>query len=303
VSYRIELPPKWIDAAAFEVALSANVGPLQSLESSIQISIPARAAVMVDAGVRLLSLSNQLQSVGKRVTLEFSHEDTSSFDYLNRIGFFDELDSKIVVKPDRPRRSTATRFHGANGGLVEIERLVPGQVDRGIPRRLEKALTGSIKDAKRCELVGDAAFGLFAELINNVEDHSKTAIAGYAVLQVYKNGVRIAVSDSGLGLLDTLRQSLPEHYPHLQRLGPRELIMYALQEGGLSCRGKGRGGGGLKRCADHARSLQANLEIRTANHCLRVRGKHWAKRANDAQTIDQLPLLWGTHVVFDFKLD
>lgn len=300
--YRIQLPPKWIDSAVLEEALATDIGPHHTEESAILVSVPARAAVMVDAGVRLLSLSNQLQSIGKRVTIEFSHDDHSTFGYLDRIGFFNELDKQIIVKPDRPRRSRSTLFHGTNEKVVEIVRLLPGKVDRGVPRRLEEALTSSIKNAARRKLVGAAAFDLFAELINNVEDHSRTGIAGYAVLQVYKNGVRIAVSDSGLGLLDTLKKSLPEHYPHLQHLQTRELLMHALEEGGLSCHGKGRGGG-LKRCADHARVLEANLEIRTANHCLRVRGKHWAKRENRAQASAKLPLLWGTHVVFDFKLD
>lgn len=55
------------------------------------------AKLMVDAGVRLLSLANQLQSIGKRVALEFCREDTSAHDYLNRIGFFDALHPSVNV--------------------------------------------------------------------------------------------------------------------------------------------------------------------------------------------------------------
>src|SRR5688572_21661504 len=120
LSYRIEMPPKWIDSSAFEVALSSDIGPFLTLESAIHVAIPARGWLMVDAGVRLLSLVNQLQSIGKRVTLEFSRDDRQGFDYLNRIGFFDELDKKIVVKPDRPSASAAARYYGSNRGLVEI---------------------------------------------------------------------------------------------------------------------------------------------------------------------------------------
>jgi hypothetical protein len=302
--YRIELPSNWTDSAGLEAALSAGSGPHATLESAIHVNIPAGCKLMVDASVRLLSLANQLQSLNRRVTMEFSREDTQGFGYLDRIGFFDELDKKIIVKPDRPRSSAAARYHGSNSGLVEIARLVPGKIDGHIPRRLEKALTAPIKNGNRRERLGNAAHNLFAELIGNVQDHSNTQIAGYAVLQVYKNGVRIAVSDSGEGLLHTLQGSLAEHYPHLERLKlePRDLILRALREGGLSRCGKGRGTG-LKSCAEHARTLQANLEIRTANHCLRVRGKHWARRANDAQMSEKLPLIWGTHVVFDFQLD
>lgn len=258
---------------------------------------------MVDAGVRLLSLSNQLHHVGKRVTLEFCRGDTATYDYLNRIGFFDELHPGINVRPERPIYSAATRYHGANNSLVEIERLVPGKIDGGIPTRLEKALVGSIRDGHRQQLVAAAAYDLFSELIGNVDDHSRTQISGYAVLQVYKHGARMAVSDSGEGLLDTLRPSLPEHYPRLARLGPTDLLIHALCNGGLSCKGRGRGGGGLKRCADHALKLQANLEIRLSDYSLRVRAKHQRFRKADARTVENMPLLWGTHVVFDFRLD
>jgi hypothetical protein len=303
MAYRVELPPKWIDAAALESALGAGVGPHRSEESSIVFSIPGRAPLMVDAGVRLLSLSNQLHHVGKRVTLEFCREAPCAYQYLNRIGFFDELHPEINVRPERPKYSTATRYHGANNGLVEIERLVPGKIDRGIPARLEKALIGSIRDGHRQQRVAAAAYDLFSELIGNVDDHSRTQISGYAVLQVYRNGARIAVSDSGEGLLRTLRPSLPEHYPRLTGLSPTDLLIHALRNGGLSCKGRGRGGGGLKRCADHAVELQANLEIRLSDYSLRVRAKHPRWHETDAQTIENMPLLWGTHVVFDVRLD
>jgi hypothetical protein len=303
MAYRVEFPAKWIDAAVLETALGSGPGPHRSMESSVLFSIPAGAALMVDAGVRLLSLLNQLHHIGKRVTLEFCREDTSTYDYLNRIGFFDELHPGVGVRPERPMYSAATRYHGANRGLVEIVRLVPGQIDRDIPTRLEKALVGSIRDGHRQQLVAAAAYDLFSELIGNVDDHSRTQVSGYAVLQVYKNGARIAVSDSGEGLLDTLRPSLPEHFPHFQRLGPTDLLIYALRNGGLSCKGRGRGGGGLKRCADHALKLQANLEIRLSDYSLRLKAKHRGLRKTDARTVENMPLLWGTHVVFDFRLD
>jgi hypothetical protein len=305
MAYLIDLPAKWVDGEALDVALARDIGPHLTMESSIIVSIPAGTSVMVDAGVRLLSLSNQLQHVGKRVTLDFSNEDTSTFDYLNRIGFFDELDKKIIVKPDRPRQSTAARFHGGNSGLVEIHRLVPGKIDGNIPGLLRKAVASAMKNGQRQNDVGNAAFALFGELLSNVEAHSKSQLAGYAVLQVYKNGngVRIAVSDSGQGLLECLQESVIQHYPQLKNWNPRDLMMHALLNGGISSRGKGRGGAGLKVCADRAQALRANLEIRTPNHCLRVRGKHRAWKPNNAHTAENLPLIWGTHIVFDIRLD
>jgi anti-sigma regulatory factor (Ser/Thr protein kinase) len=48
--------------------------------------------------------------------------------------------------------------------------------------------------------LGNAAWTIFTELIDNVFSHSQTPLDGYAALQVYARGniVKVAVSDSGL---------------------------------------------------------------------------------------------------------
>jgi hypothetical protein len=258
---------------------------------------------MVDAAVRLLSLANQLDHIGKRVTLEFCRDDTSAYDYLNRIGFFDALRPNVTVRPERPSYSAASLYHGANSGLVEIARLRPGPVDKTLPSRLEKALVRSIREGARKTMVAAAAYDLFGELVGNVYEHSRTPLDGYAVLQVYKNGnsARIAVSDSGEGLLDTLRPSLPAHYPRLVGLSPSDLLIHAFRDG-LSRHGKGHGAG-LKRCADHAIKLKANLEVRLPVNSVRLIAKHGALRTVSAHIHEGMPLIWGTHLVFDFGLD
>jgi hypothetical protein len=302
MSYTVQVPTGWVSGADFEKALGSAPGPLGSLESAIHFKIPPRAALMVDAGVRLLSISNQLSLLGKRVTLEFNPEEMSAYDYLNRIGFFDELRSSVIVRPDRPKFSAASRYQGANKGLVEIACLRPDRRDQSLPSRLEQALTSSIRNERRRERVGAAAFALFSELVGNVYDHSETPLDGYAVLQVYKNGnsAKIAVSDSGKGILHTLRPSLPQHYPRLVGLNDTDLLMQAFREG-LSRHGRGHGAG-LKLCADHAIKLAANLEVRLPVSCVRLHAKRGELRS--ATTFyDAMPLIWGTHLVFDFRLD
>jgi hypothetical protein len=302
MSYKVKVPSSWVDGASLEQAMGKSPGPLRSLESTVHFEIPAGAALMVDAGVRLLSISNQLNLLGKRVTLEFSAQDTATYDYLNRIGFFDQLHPSIVVRPDRPKYSAASRYQGSNKGLVEIACLHPDRRDKSLPSRLEKALTSSITNDRRKELVGAAAFALFSELVGNVYDHSETTLDGYAVCQVYKNGnsAKIAVSDSGKGILETLRPSLPQHYPRLVGLTDTDLMMKAFREG-ISRHGKGHGAG-LKLCADHAIKLAANLEVRLPVSCVRLRAKRGELRAA-ATFYDDMPLVWGTHLVFDFRLD
>jgi hypothetical protein len=303
MAYKVDLPSRWIDGVNLEIALSGRPGPLQSFESAVHFMIPSGAALMVDAGVRLLSISNQLNLIGKRVTLEFCREDTSTYDYLNRIGFFDALHPGVLVRPERPSYSAASRYQGANKGLVEIARLRPDAVDKSLPSRLEAALTSSITNKPRKELVGAAAFALFSELVGNVYEHSGTQLDGYAVLQVYKNGnsAKIAVSDSGKGLLDTLKPSLPQHYPRLVGMKDTELLVYAFREG-ISRHGRGHGAG-LKLCADHAIRLFANLEVRLPMSCVRLTGRRGELRAASTHVYGDMPLIWGTHLVFDFRLD
>jgi hypothetical protein len=302
MTYLVQVPAGWVTAAHFEKTLGSPPGPLRSLESAILFKIPAGAALMVDAGVRLLSISNQLSLLGKRVTLDFDPKDTSAYDYLNRIGFFDELNSSVTVRPDRPKYSAASLYQGANKGLVEIACLRPDKRDKSLPSRLEKALTSSISNERRRERVGAAAFALFSELVGNVYDHSETQLDGYAVLQVYKNGnsAKIAVSDSGKGILETLRPSLPQHYPRLVGLNDTDLLMQAFREG-ISRHGKGHGAG-LKVCADHAVKLSANLEVRLPVSYVRLHAKSGELRSV-ATFYGDMPLMWGTHLVFDFRLD
>lgn len=305
MAYRVELPPRWINGLVFENALREDSGPIESQEANVVFSVASGAALMVDASVRLLSLSNQLRHMGKRVTLEFCRQDTSTYDYLDRIGFFRELHEEIVVRPERPSLSAVSRYFGGNPGVVEIRPLRLGEIDHEIPGRLERALVSALPEGERRERVACAAFYLFSELIGNVHEHSCSALDGYAALQVYRNGnsARIAVSDSGEGLLETLRPSLPRKYPELVHLDSAALLMYGLRRGGLSRKGKGHGGDGLRRCAEHAMELEANLEIRMPAHSLRVNAKQGSLRKASAQARGNMPRIGGTHVVLDFRLD
>jgi anti-sigma regulatory factor (Ser/Thr protein kinase) len=79
--------------------------------------------------------------------------------------------------------------------------------------------------ADAAELAG-AAWTIFAELIDNIFSHSKTPLDGYAALQFYPNGnsLQVAVSDSGLGIMDTLRPVLKRESPALDRLSDNDIV-------------------------------------------------------------------------------
>jgi hypothetical protein len=114
------------------------------------------------------------------------------------------------------------------------------------------------------ELTG-AAWTIFAELIDNTFAHSATQLDGYAALQVYSGGNRlsVAVSDSGLGIMGTLRPSLRIEFPRLANLSDTEVLVEVFRQG-ISRHGADRGCG-LKGCAAKAIKFKASLDIRLPN--------------------------------------
>lgn len=258
---------------------------------------------MTDAIVRLLCLFNQLDHCTRRVILDFESEHSGLLGYLNRIGFFDHLSPPVEVLPARPEVSGAVLHSGKNRGLVEIARIDKNARDG----RLLERLTGGIESAclSRSDvsaLVG-AAWTIFAELIDNVFSHSQTPIDGFAALQVYKRGncLKVAVSDSGLGLLETLRPTLRTEHPRLAKLSDIELLVEVFREG-ISRHGSSRGCG-LKGSAEKAIKFRAELDVRLpAVRVLLVPGKQ-GYTPNTAFCYRDLPLIWGTHLCFTFRLD
>jgi hypothetical protein len=259
---------------------------------------------MTDAIVRLLSLFNQLDFCTRRVILNFETSDSELLGYLNRIGFFDHLSDRIEVLPSRPATSMAKKYKGKNPGVVEIAR-----IDKHAPRdpSLLNRLTRAIELA--CSTRGDlaelqgAAWTIFAELIDNVFSHSETPLNGFAALQVYKNGncLKVAVSDSGKGLLETLRPTLKAEHPRFATLADIDLLVEVFRQG-LSRHGSSRGCG-LRGSAEKAMKFQAELDIRLPTvRVLLVPGKQ-GYTPNTALCYRNLALIWGTHISFTFKLD
>ena len=158
---------------------------------------------------------------------------------------------------------------------------------------------GHRKDAKELE---GAAWTIFAELIDNVFAHSQTPLDGYAALQTYQGGNRlsVAVSDSGLGIMETLRPALQHELPRLTGLSDLALLVEVFRLG-LSRHGADRGCG-LKGCAAKAMKFNASLDVRLPHQRILLMPAQGAYRANTAHCYDQLPLLWGTHIGFDFSL-
>jgi len=299
----IALPPYWVDASKLETAIRNGGPPHAPGIFEVLIRFPVGCKLMIDAAIRLLSLANQLAYATCRVRLEFEAGESGTMGYLNRVGFFDHLSQSVEVVPSRPTYSGAQLYRGGNTGLVEIARINKDARDAGLPTRLTDALMKSCSTRPDAAELEGAAWTIFAELIDNVFSHSQTPLDGYAALQVYKNGDRlmVAVSDSGLGIMDTLRPSLQSEFPRLVGHSDVELLVEVFRQG-LSRHGAGRGCG-LKGSAAKAMKFNAELDVRLPTQRVLLTPARGAYRANTALSYDKLPLLWGTHIGFAFSLE
>ena len=151
------------------------------------------------------------------------------------------------------------------------------------------------------ELKG-TAWTIFAELIDNIFSHSRTELDGYAALQVYSRGNRlsVAVSDSGLGIMETLRPALSVESPRLAGLSDTNLLVEVFRQG-LSRHGPDRGCG-LKGSAAKAIKFDATLDVRLPRQRVLLMPARGAYEANTAHCYEGLPLVWGTHIAYGFQL-
>jgi hypothetical protein len=119
----VRFPAQWVNASRFEWALRNSCGPHDPNTFEVSFEFPSACKVMVDAAIRLLSLTNQLASTTRRVRLTFEEGEVGTMGYLNRMGFFDYLADAVEVLPSRPGYSAAELHRGANATLVEIARI------------------------------------------------------------------------------------------------------------------------------------------------------------------------------------
>jgi len=295
----IEFPTGWTNAPKLERILFASPGPHTCSEVTFRFCNDSK--LMIDAIVRLLSLLNQLDYCARRVTVTFDDGMDGVMGYLNRMGFFDHLASGIQVIPERPSYSGAVLYGGGNPGLVEIERINHQHRDKELPGRLAMALANACSSRPDVDALTNAAWTIFTELIDNIFEHSETPLDGYAALQLYQQGkaLTVAVSDSGLGIMQTLRPSLLSESPVLATLSDTELLVEVFRQG-LSRHGDDRGCG-LKGSAVKAMKYRATLDVRLPGLDVCLIPSSDGYKPNVARCSEGLPLVWGTHICFTFQ--
>lgn len=298
----VHFPATWINADRLETALRASCGPHDSNTREITFHFPVGCKMMIDGAIRLLSLANQLVVSTRRVRMTFDEGEAGTMGYLDRMGFFDHLASSVEVLPARPLYSAAKLHRGGNNMLVEIARINKDSRDEELPTRLTEVISNACAGREDVDELKGAAWTIFAELIDNIFAHSGTQLDGYAALQVYSGGNRlsVAVSDSGLGIMQTLRPAIRTEFPKLDNLSDIDLLVEVFRQG-ISRHGADRGCG-LKGCAAKAIKFDAQLDVRLPNQRVLLKPARGAYEPNRALCYEGLPLLWGTHIAFAFGL-
>lgn len=168
----IVLPPYWVNAKKLDDVMLLSKSPHSPEVVTVSFCFPEGCKIMVDAGMRLLSLANQLCLSDKKVCFLFQQGIDSTMGYLNRLGFFDHLDGSVDVLPERPKVSLASIHRGTNNDLMEIVCINRGKRDHSVPSRLADIIMHSSSSGDGGKKIGLMGFTIFGELIDNILDKS-----------------------------------------------------------------------------------------------------------------------------------
>lgn len=297
---KVTFSPKWITCDLFEKNLKDSGLDVDNTKEIIFI-LPEDCKFLIEASARLLALCNQLAEKEYDATIDLS-ENSKSLHYLNRAGFFDQLNDRVNVLPKRPKHSTAKSHKGNSKSVVEF-----GAVD---PTRGNKDLVNQLTDAfitLSSDKYQDPAFTIFSELITNVKDHSKSSLKGFAALQFYSppkkpSHIQTVVSDSGVGIVTTLRPHLRKFYPELENLSDSELVKKVMTEGRITQHGKASGRGlGFEASSKKALKYNAKYSVRQQDFSLDFIIRNGS--LVDVVENKDLVKIFGTHICFDFDID
>jgi anti-sigma regulatory factor (Ser/Thr protein kinase) len=303
---RVPLRRRWISTARFEAAIGdSDLSRHLEAGGTVCFDFDEGSALPIGVGMRLLSFLNQLaRNRAGRVHLQFSSRE-NLFGYLDRNGFFDLLDRRISSDPARPAFSSAVLHRGRASSLVEIVRLDPrlsGEARTDTVTPLVDALMRLYGDGPRAKHLHNSAYATLTELIDNVYSHSETPIAGFAVLQAYRQrrAVQIAVSDSGVGIPESIRRGLGAR---VLRRSDEELIVDAFRKG-LSRHGSRQGRScGLPLCAQLAAEFGSTVYVRTPSADVTLEPHTGGPGQHEARITRPTAKLAGTHICLDFPLD
>ncbi len=298
----------WLDNEKFEKALRKSGSPLDTEDKFVRFVFPKGCQIKLHAIVKLMALCNQLSIQAKNVTLDFN-ASYPTYTYLDRLGVFDHLNDGVVVEPTPPKISRANNHQGCANTLFELRAIDRANRNDDIPRQLMKFLVNYTGQEFRLP-----AGTFLAELHGNVHEHSETIIPGLIAVQCYKNAtpphIQAVISDSGAGIVETLRPILLTNYAELgQRLknlgcdADAHLIRELFEHGKISrlAQSEDARGLGLHRSGQAASKFNAKVSIRQAKFEVTIRYKKG--KIDQFTPMMNMPRFEGTHICFDFELD
>ncbi len=304
---KIDFPSGWVNADTYENDVLAG---RDFFKDRVRVSFifKKNTKLLLEVVARLTSLINQLNDYGTKVIVDLDN-CSGSHSYLNRAGFFDLANKGIIILPKRPTYSTAQQFKGNCQSLVEFGEICPKSENKQLKDDLR---TSFIKQTS--PKYANVATLFFAEFIGNVSDHSESKLKGFSGLQLYsppnsKKHIQAVISDSGRGVVATLRTTLEQHYPDLYKKYPDNqcesdigLALEVFSKGKITRFGKKSGRGlGFKSTSDNASRFDANLSIRLTDFSIQLIYRKGELISEDI--LRNLTYIHGTHICFDFIID
>lgn len=304
---KINFPAGWIDANRYENEVLAG-RDLFVDNGRASFIFKKNTKLLLEVIARFVSLINQLSDCGVKVVVDLDN-CSDSHSYLNRAGFFELANKGIIILPKRPSSSTAQQFKGNSQSLVEFGEICAN----GENKQLKDDLRTSFITQTSPEYANVATL-FFAEFIGNVSDHSESKLKGFSGLQLYsppnsKKHIQAVISDSGRGVVATLRTTLKHHYPDLYKKYPEGqeesdigLALEVFSKGKITRFGKSSGRGlGFKSTSDNASKFDANLSIRLMSFSIQLIYRKGELISEDI--LRNLTYIHGTHICFDFIID
>ncbi|RSN82862.1 ATP-binding protein [Acinetobacter baumannii] len=304
----------WLSASNIENTLKKHP-QLLNLRSNIIFDF-SNKALFLDCILKILSLTNQLIKFGSKVTLKFD-KDSDSISYLSRCGFFDKIHNDVEILPCRPEISLA-KIHNANSETLFEIISINEDYDESYLERLAELIEARLSDGDKYFLLNKLST-FIGEIVGNIRDHGLSDIDGYIALQIYNSGkIVIAISDSGAGLINTLRDEALIHYQDNSELialknqtleNDIDLLKYVFDKGRVSRTGLDRRGLGLSitnnilKKISNTKVTNINLTIRQQTNEIRFPFGVDGIETLGCRTKQDLMFIEGTHYVLTIQLD
>jgi len=314
VKISFENSPNWVRAKVFEQILS-DYPNLLNYKREVIFDF-SNKSLLLDCILKILSLTNQLIRSGSRVTLNFD-KDSDGFRYLSRCGFFDNIHKEVTIFPYRPEVSLAKIYNSNSDNLCEIL-AIKRDDDGSYLLRLTELIKAKLSEKDK-QLLLNKLRTFIGELVDNIREHGLSSIDGYIAMQIYSSGkIIIAISDSGSGLLHTLRtEALLYHQDNSDLISFTEqslesdigLLAYVFNKGKISRTGSERRGLGLSRTNEILKKISTtdvsdiSLIIRQQSNELDFPFGENGIEPNDCRKKSGLTFIEGTHYVLTIQLD